>query len=172
MSRIVSKWEPRRESRVGRQRHMEPAHMSKFISISRRPHMEEKNATLGWQQAHRKVGIRPFNVGQWARACMTGTQVHLWTSALNGRMPTLRFSLIVGNACGVFFFQGGVLSRAPHSSRGQDVGNRMPQTQHAHTHGGELFSGMLPCQMCGQHVTFPQVCCLMWRFFLPCAAAI
>ena len=64
-----------------------------------------------------------------------------------------------------FFLPGGVLSRAPHSSRGQDVGNRMPQTRHAHTHGGELFSGMLPCQMCGQHVTFPQVCCLMWRFF-------
>ena len=64
-----------------------------------------------------------------------------------------------------FFLPGGVLSRAPHFSRGQDVGNRMPQTRHAHTHGGELFSGMLPCQMCGQHVTFPQVCCLMWRFF-------
>ena len=58
-------------------------------------------------QPDRKVGIRPFKVGQQQRACVMGVRMFVCSAALNGRIPTFRTSLVACNATGVFFFQGG-----------------------------------------------------------------
>ena len=81
------------------------------MSLDGRPAMEEKNASSVDRQTHRKVGIRPFKVGQPQRARVMSARVCARQAALDGRMPTFWFVLVARTATGVFFFQGGCKRR-------------------------------------------------------------
>ena len=114
------------------------AHL-KPMSISGRPHMEEKNATLGWQPHtsegwHSAIQCWPIGACQY-----DGYPSASVDTTLNGGMPTLRFSLVVGNACGVFFFQGGCCPWPAASSSQLEFGSRMPYIRDVHIHGVGLF---------------------------------
>ena len=55
----------------------------------------------------RKVGIRPFNVGQAHLVLGSVACASTCHSSLNGRFPTFRFLRVGRCASGVYFFQGG-----------------------------------------------------------------
>ena len=75
----------------------------------------------------RKVGIRPFNVGQAHLVLGSVACASTCHSSLNGRFPTFRFLRVERHAFGVYFFQG--LSKLYADGRGGVVTQAFPEVR-------------------------------------------